>query len=157
MGNLQQWISSVVHNRVTSLAYLFTRVFSWWSIPSWANLAHPLLSWRHLWSYTREGGAKRSSQPLPYTSIASGLSACHNYDSSSIREPCHNCNSIREWKILECSNRARIDSQLWQGSRIESSANRNCDRRFTWSLCNLLFCYLYSSSYYPTLNLSKER
>ena len=71
------------------------------------------------------------------------LSVCHNYDSSSIcarfeldsiREPCHNCDSIREWEILECLNRAQIESQLWQSSRIESSSNRNCDRRFDSSL-----------------------
>ena len=59
----------------------------------------------------------------------------------SIQEPCHNCDLIKEWEILECSNRARIESNriaivtgLSNRIELESSSNRNCDRRFT-QLC----------------------
>ena len=77
---------------------------------------------------------------------------CHNYDSSSIRESCHNCDSIRyaldlssiraRFELDSRISHSRIESQLWQGSRIESSSNRahielesssnrNCDWRLT--------------------------
>ena len=74
-------------------------------------------------------------------------SICARFELDLIREPCHNCDSIREWEILECSNRAHIESnrncdRILESNRIESSSNRahielesssnrNCDRRLT--------------------------
>ena len=104
------------------------------------------------------------------SSVTITIRARFELDSSSNRESCHNCDSIRyaldssstrELKIryaldsssirafenFPFSNRVaivtgvsnrielessayRIESQLWQDSRIESSSNRNCDRGF---------------------------
>ena len=63
----------------------------------------------------------------------SQLRVCHNCNSSSIRarfeldsirEPCHNCDSIRARFEHSRIFHSRIESQLWQGSRIDSSSNR---------------------------------